>query len=436
MSVYVSNLPEYTGNTSGGYSIWNNSGETTTYKVKNYSPFILTGNNRSSIYSFDAIPQRVGDNTSNNFMWPATLNRIDDYVTNSTLLGTNHYLRTDSNAGDAIDNCYVFGNENFLRKGSNVFIFGNNNQMDRPGQNGGGFIFGGASNVMNNCAGNASGIIGGQSNSVQNYGYQNSMIIGCFGNQIIGDVQNSSIFGSQQSQMGNTSYGSAIVGGAAAVINGGGGAMIVGGYGNNVSNTNCSGIYSSRSCNLTNSYEDIGASIFGAWNSSIGAGSIVSTIIGGDGNNISGTSPYSSIIGGTGNAITGNTRVTMLSCSGRTATASATTYVENLHTFRTPSTRVQPISSGTTFTCNLENGAKSQFYITGTNTINITNVRDGASFMIKTQTDGNYVTTWTASGYTFVFEGGLKDPGNNVTDIFVFEVFGSVIYGNRRHNYS
>jgi len=56
--------------------------------------------------------------------------------------------------------------------------------------------------------------------------------------------------------------------------------------------------------------------------------------------------------------------------------------------------------------------------------------------MIKTQTDGNYVTTWTASGYTFVFEGGLKDPGNNVTDIFVFEVFGSVIYGNRRHNYS
>ena len=126
----------------------------------------------------------------------------------------------------------------------------------------------------------------------------------------------------------------------------------------------------------------------------------------------------------------------MLGTSGRTATADNTTYVENLHTYRTPSTQVQPISSGTTFTCNLNNGAKSQFYITGTSTINITNVRDGASFMIKTQTDGNYNITWTASGYTFVFAGGLKDPGNNVTDIFVFEVFGSVIYGNRRHNYS
>jgi hypothetical protein len=56
--------------------------------------------------------------------------------------------------------------------------------------------------------------------------------------------------------------------------------------------------------------------------------------------------------------------------------------------------------------------------------------------MIKTQTDGNHTMTWTATGYTFVFTGGLKDPGNNVTDIFVFEVFGSVIYGNRRHNYS
>jgi hypothetical protein len=85
----------------------------------------------------------------------------------------------------------------------------------------------------------------------------------------------------------------------------------------------------------------------------------------------------------------------------------------------------------------LDNGAKSQFYITGTSTINITNVRDGASFMIKTQTDGNYVMTWTATGgYTFLFEGGTKDPGNNVIDIFQFEVFGNVIYGSRKHNFS
>lgn len=145
----------------------------------------------------------------------------------------------------------------------------------------------------------------------------------------------------------------------------------------------------------------------------------------------------STIIGANNSSITGGTNVVMLGTSGRTANASNTTYVENLHTYRTPSTEVQPVLSGTVFTCNLELGAKSQFYITGTSTINITNVRDGASFIIKTQTDGNYVMTWTATGgYTFVFEGGIKDPGNTTTDIFVFEVFGSVIYGNRRHNYS
>jgi hypothetical protein len=159
------------------------------------------------------------------------------------------------------------------------------------------------------------------------------------------------------------------------------------------------------------------------------------SVINGDNSTIG----YNNIFGGTGNIITGTTTgTTLLGISNSTGPLlNDTVYLNNLQVLRTPSTRVQPISSGTTFTCNLDNGAKSQFYITGASTVNITNVRDGASFMIKTQTDGNHNMTWTATGgYTFVFEGGIKDPGNNVTDIFVFEVFGSVIYGNRRHNYS
>jgi hypothetical protein len=168
--------------------------------------------------------------------------------------------------------------------------------------------------------------------------------------------------------------------------------------------------------------------------------STFSSTVGGSNNVINTTAGYNynNIFGGINNNINGATSgATLVGCSGRTANASDATFVENLHIYRTPSTQVQPVSSGTTFTCNLDNGAKSQFYITGTSTINITNVRDGASFMIKTQTDGNYNMTWTATGgYTFVFEGGIKDPGNTTTDIFVFEVFGSVIYGNRRHNYS
>ena len=160
------------------------------------------------------------------------------------------------------------------------------------------------------------------------------------------------------------------------------------------------------------------------------------TIVGGLTNFIS-TSSFSSLVGSNNSSLSGRTRTIGLGLSGRTPSVDNTTLVENLHTFRTPSTAVQAISSGTTFTCNLDLGAKSQFFVTGTSTINITNVRDGASFMIKTQTDGNYVMTWTATGgYTFLFEGGLKDPGNSVIDIFKFEVFGNVIYGSRAHNFS
>ena len=38
-NVKISALPEYSGNPTGGYSVFNNSGETTTYKVRNYNLF-------------------------------------------------------------------------------------------------------------------------------------------------------------------------------------------------------------------------------------------------------------------------------------------------------------------------------------------------------------------------------------------------------------
>jgi hypothetical protein len=180
----------------------------------------------------------------------------------------------------------------------------------------------------------------------------------------------------------------------------------------------------------------------GTWQYSFGENNDIdvssySGIFGGLGNRISGTGDRNVIIGSSASTISNKTDVVMLGTSGRTADYDHTTFVENIHAYRTPSTQVQPVFSGTVFTCNLDLGAKSQFYITGTSTINITNVRDGASFMIKTQTDGNYVMTWTATGgYTFLFEGGTKDPGNNVIDIFQFEVFGNVIYGSRKHNFS
>jgi len=170
----------------------------------------------------------------------------------------------------------------------------------------------------------------------------------------------------------------------------------------------------------------------------VGANYTGMTIVGGNNNIIISSGNTNAIYGGSGNVISGATSgVTLIGLSGiNSGLVNDLTYTNNYHALRTYSTRVQSISSGNTFTCNLNNGGKAQYYLTGNTTIDITNVRDGQSFIIKTQTDGNYTITWTSTGYTLVFEGGIKDPGNTTTDLFVFEVFGTTIYGNRRHNYS
>lgn len=183
------------------------------------------------------------------------------------------------------------------------------------------------------------------------------------------------------------------------------------------------------------------SSIIGGRNQTIITNTSYNNIFGASDSDIrtdNGSGGLNTIIGGRLNYISGATSgVTLIGLSGYTdANINNCAYVDNLQVLRTPSTRVQPISSGTTFTCNLDGGGKAQFYLTANTTIDITNVRDGQSFIIKTQTDGNYTITWTATGYNFVFEGGTKDPGNATIDLFVFEVFGTTIYGNRRHNYS
>ena len=293
-----------------------------------------------------------------------------------------------------VEKLKAFGKNVEITDGTNTtsnivgnLILGKNNTLSQDKYN---FVMGESNNVS---GAGAPGIVGnivlGAGNNIPTYGY---------GNLVIGGYN--TVEQPYNIRMGNNGS-----------INGSGNLSI--GEQVNITANYCAGVgaYNSISTNYSYSF--------------------------GNNNDITGTGEYNGIWGGKDNSITGGTYISMVGTSGRTGTLSATTYVENLHTYRTPSTQVQPVSSGTTFTCNLDNGAKSQFYLTGTSTINITNVRDGASFMIKTQTNGNYNITWTATGgYTFVFEGGIHDPGNNNTDIFVFEVFGSVIYGNRRHNYS
>jgi hypothetical protein len=404
MSVYISNLPEYSGNPTGGYSVFNNSGETTTYKIKNYNLFGANNTDAGSIFPFF-----VGSgNTAGGGVGATHIIGIGNNITAGASRGDNggnmaighNNTNTDPYAGNSL----VVGQDN-TGNGHNSIVFGRYNNV--------GYGYAGMVGGYQNTSGNEGGIIVSQNGTIS--GFNNAMLGGRH-NQLIGYA--GGIGGTENNGMLGGYYNN-LTGGIQSSIIGGQYNLITG-----VSNDTERCYYSS---------------ILGGNNNEIGQFVTGSTIIGSAYSTISGTSATTincNILGGSNNIIGSKSNVQMIGCSGRTATASATTYVENIHSYRTPSTQVQPISSGTTFTCNLENGAKSQFYITGTSTINITNVRDGASFMIKTQTDGNHTITWTATGYTFVFTGGLKDPGNNVTDIFVFEVFGSVIYGNRRHNYS
>jgi hypothetical protein len=387
----ISALPSYTGTAADlRWFVMNNSGETETFKFSGYTaPYrwnsSTSGITEVNITKSSQFNTRGGTNTEtansySNFV-VGTGNTIGNSTAQHIIFGEGN---TATGGGNSVGS-FTFGRNNTITNANNRWgaIFGNGNSIGVTG-----YAFG----DNNNSQGLYSFSVG---TNITNAG-ENSLAIGD-GNRVI------------------TNYNFSI------------------GIDNDIENGNYNGMMGGQN----------GRNNSGSWNGFLGGKSNTNNtssyggFIGGESNTITGSGDRNVMVGGSGNTISGKTDVVMLGTSGRTASADNTTFVENIHTFRTPSTQVQPSLTGTTFTCNLDNGAKSQFYITGTSTINITNVRDGASFMIKTQTDGNYVMTWTATGgYTFVFEGGIKDPGNNVTDIFVFEVFGSVIYGNRRHNYS
>jgi hypothetical protein len=214
------------------------------------------------------------------------------------------------------------------------------------------------------------------------------------------------------------------------------GNTILGGDLNYISATNSknNSLFGTSNSNITGTTGQYSAVLAGFGNNfgNIGSGT---TIVGGQ-YNFGTTSSFSSLIGSTNSILSGRTRTIGLGLSGRTPDADTTTFVENLHVYRTPSTNVPSVVSGVTFTCNLNDGAKQQFYLTGVTTIDITNVRNGQSFLIKTQTDGGHTITWTATGYTFKFKGGSSNPGNNKIDLFRFEVFDTVIYGELISDFS
>ena len=297
-------------------------------------------------------------------------------------------------------------------------------------------ILGGKRNRMTGGSLGFRTIIGGYDNRILNANGYNGIFAG-YGNEINGGDYGTTIIGGFGHTMTNNSYGAGIFGGAANTLNGGGGPVIIGGYGNSCNSSNNGGIFGGRGCSLTNSYEDIGASIWGSWNSTISAGSPLAQIFGGNANTIAGTSPYSIIFGGSGNTISGITNSVMIGTSGRTADADNTTYVENLKIFgqaHGQSNNVGSVSSGTTLDFNTGNIQYFQLTSGSTIVLNATNYKDGATYIVKVkQPSSGTNATMTFTSPLFKFPNGIAptlSTGNNEEDILSFICIGTTLYGN------
>ena len=422
-NVKISALPSYTGSAADlRWFVMNNSGETSTFKYSGYTSPFKSGDATNSI-----IPTYYPSSS-------ATTSGTT-FVENLRLLGKVIQINptTPNTIGVAQNGSIINGSNNTVTGPGRYLIFGNDNT---------------ASSFAGSAIGNL--IWGTGNNSAGGLG---SWVIGAYNS--LGNAERAFRWGNNGSATGTESFswgeqvavsGTRSFAMGAYTSSSGGNSFT---FGDNNTNT---GTYTFNYGTLNNTSSSYSAVLSGYDNDITGAGSAQgifvgeghritasgthNSIIGGTTNTISGTSGKSAIIGGNNSTINNLSNVVMLGTNTRTATTSATTYVENIHSYRTPSTEVQPISSGTTFTCNLDNGAKSQFYLTGVSTVDITNVRDGQSFLIKTQTDGGHNITWTSTGYTFKWKGGSSNPGNNKIDLFRFEVFGSVIYGELISDFS
>ncbi len=281
-------------------------------------------------------------------------------------------------------------------------------------------IFNGLSNTITSC--DASSIIA--SDFCELSGGTYFTIIGSKSSSIktpSGTDERNSIIGALSGTILNTDS-SVIWGGNRNTISGGSLGQILGGTQNTITgDTFNAEIIASDSCTI----------IDGDYNTILGSiGSSITDI----------NSSRNVMIGGSGTTISSGSNQVPLGLIGRTTSVSDTTSVENIHYFRRISTEVQSMVSGVTFTgttaVDWNLGGKAQITITGTSDVEFTNVRNGASFLLKTTTDGGHTINWSSTGYTFKWKGGDDTPSNNKTDLWRFEVFGTEIYGEKIADFS
>jgi hypothetical protein len=174
-------------------------------------------------------------------------------------------------------------------------------------------ILGGKRNRMTGGSLGFKTIIGGYDNRILNANGYNGIFAG-YNNEINGGDYGTTIIGGYYNTLNGGAYGASMIGSFYATMNTCGTSVIAGGASSNMNSSNDCFMGGGRSNTLNNGYADGG-----------------STIIAGISNSLTGN--LSAIIGGSNNTITGGTHQVMLGCSGRTATTSSATFVENLVVF-------------------------------------------------------------------------------------------------------
>jgi hypothetical protein len=296
-NVKISALPVYTGTPADlRWFVMNNSGETETFKFSGYST-----------------PLRYGDGT--NSVIPV-------------------YYTSSNNTGQR---AFIFGGTNNTTVSNDTAVLAGNNHSIATGDDYS-VIIGGDNNDILATSSPQCSIIGGSNNSIttkhngKGYG---TTIVGSLGSTIGGASDNTANFGPgiySSVSAENNGYFSALIGtgngsGSPCKIRYGGDlnngieySVIAGGVGNEIGGLGQQSFLGGGQSNLL---QQRWSTILGGQNNQIldAGGSIFSAF------------KNSAIIGGQSNTINQKNNVAMLACSGRTATISGATFVENLVVF-------------------------------------------------------------------------------------------------------
>ena len=135
---------------------------------------------------------------------------------------------------------------------------------------------------------------------------------------------------------------------------------------------------------------------------------------------------YSQVNGSYGGSIgatnTVNQIYSFVMAYNKTDIYESTSHFQNVYSYGQITQAVQTFT-GDTFSIDFYNGGAVELFLTGDSTCSLTNVRPGSRYIIKVTTTGAQTLTPSASGYSFIYEGGGFSLTNNGTDICILDVW-------------